>query len=321
MKSQKEIYAKFVNTCGTYIPIYSQPWWLDAVCGEEGWDVWLSVSGGTIRAAMPYHYEKRGNYNYITKAPLTQNNGIIFCYPETSSYVTRQSIRERIINEACDYIESMKIDVYEQQFHHSFDNYLPFFWRGYMAIPRYSYTIYTDDCSEEQIWNNVSSKQKSIIKKGQRNGFYSEDIDSIEFYREHEKIYKKQGLECPFSLNLWLRLYDSCVKNGSGKIVCYKDLESNIASLAFIVWDSRSVYLLMGGGIPEYQRLDTYAALLWKCICFAREIGKSFDFEGSMIKRISKAFAEYGGIPMEYYRIRKVFNKDIALMEIEREYN
>ena len=74
--TNKEKYAEFCKT--TYVPIYSKPWWLDAICKPENWDVWLYESGGNILAVMPYYMEKRGNYNYITKAPLTQNNGIIF---------------------------------------------------------------------------------------------------------------------------------------------------------------------------------------------------------------------------------------------------
>ena len=76
MKTNKELYADWCET--TYVPIFSKPWWMDAVCGEDNWDVWLCDDDGDICAAMPYFTEKRGEYKYITKAPLTQNNGIIF---------------------------------------------------------------------------------------------------------------------------------------------------------------------------------------------------------------------------------------------------
>lgn len=319
--NNKEIYEGFVKSEAVYIPVYSKPWWLDAVCGKDNWDVWLYMKGEEVIAAMPYYHEIRGEYQYITKTPVTQNNGLIFRYPDGTSYVRRQSIREEVINNACDYIESLGLDVYEQQYHYTFDNYLPFFWRGYKAIPRYTYVIDTLGRSEESIWGDISSKRRSIIKKGQRNGCYSEDIGSDEFYKEHEKIFLKQGMQCPFSKELWDRLYNASVENESGKIVCYKNSEGCITSLSFIVWDDKSVYLIMGGGIPEYQNQDTYAALIWHSICFAHDHGRSFDFEGSMIKRISKSFSEYGGIPREYYRIRKVFNKKIALAEVEKEYS
>ena len=72
----KEKYFKFCEQ--NYIPIFSKPWWMDAVCGSKNWDVWLYEKGTDILAAMPYYLEQRGKYHYITKALLTQNNGIIF---------------------------------------------------------------------------------------------------------------------------------------------------------------------------------------------------------------------------------------------------
>lgn len=318
--ANKEDYRDFVNKNLVYIPIYSKPWWLDAVCGENNWDVWLYWKDGKIMAVMPYYYEVRKNGVYITKAPLTQNNGIIYLYPKDMSNTRRQSFREHVIDKACDYIESLNVAVYEQQYHYTFDNYLPFFWRGYKAIPRYTYVIDTHGKSEEELWGYITSKQRSIIKKGKRNGTLSEEIGYDTFYSEHEKIFTKQGLKCPFSIDLWGKLYHAVDKMGAGKIVCYKNANAQITSLAFVVWDERSSYLILGGGIPEFQNMDTYAALIWDNVCLARERGLLFDFEGSMIKRISKAFAEYGGMPKEYYRIRKVFRKEIAIREVEDEY-
>ena len=53
----KTRYEEFCET--TYVPIYSKPWWMDAVCGSENWDVWLFEQGGEVAAAMPYYLEER----------------------------------------------------------------------------------------------------------------------------------------------------------------------------------------------------------------------------------------------------------------------
>lgn len=73
----------------------------------------------------------------------------------------------------------------------------------------------------------------------------------------------------------------------------------------------------MGGTIPEYSKLDAYSALTWDEIELAHKLGIKYDFEGSVIKRISKSFREYGAEPMPYFRIRKVFNPDIIREEAE----
>lgn len=71
--------------------------------------------------------------------------------------------------------------------------------------------------------------------------------------------------------------------------------------------------------MPEYQKLDTYNALIWEAIKFTSEKGLKYDFEGSVIKRISKSYREFGGEPKPYFRIRKVFNPDIIHKEAEQQ--
>ena len=310
----KEKYETFLKR--KYAPVYSQPWWMDAVCLPENWDVWLYEQNGEIWAAMPYYMERRGDYLYITKAPLTQNNGIIFSHRNNISSVGQSAFEEKVIDAACEFIESLKLGVYEQQYQYSFKNYLPFFWNGYQAVPRYTYVI-DRDINKEDAWGQLSSNYRNKVKKGQKNGIFSEEVSCEEFYREHEKVFLKQGLKCPFSHELWERLYNGCAERQQGKIFCYRDAESCIMSLLFLVWDSKSAYQLLGGNMPEFQRQDTYDALIWKAICFAKEKGLVYDFEGSMIKRISKSFREFGGTPRLYFRIRKIFHKEIAYRECE----
>lgn len=311
--TNKEIYNEFLKT--TYIPIYSKPWWLDAICGADNWDVWIYKNkNADPEAAMPYYKEQRGIYNYITKAPLTQNNGIIFKYPSGMKFVARQAMEEKIIDSACEFIESLHLDVYEQQYQTSFDNWLPFFWNHYTAITRYTY-IFKDTSDLDLIWNNMTAKQRSIIRKGQKNACFEEDLDYKLFFYEHEKIFKKQGLDSPFPFELWERLYNACRQHNSGKIVTAKNAEGQVTSLIFLIWDEKSMYHLLAGSIPEHQKLDTYSALTWEAIKLASEKGLQYDFEGSVIKRISKAIREFGAKPYPYFRIRKVFNSEIIEKE------
>ncbi len=312
--NNKRIYTEFCKT--TYLPIYSKPWWLDAICGEDNWDVWLYRSGEKILAAMPYFFEERNGYKYITKAPLTQNNGIIFTEDGSRKKVTEAKFQEKIINEACNYIASLGLDVYEQQFQHSFTNWLPFSWRGYVCMLRYTYVI-EDTSNLEQVKASFTQDCKRNISRGEKNCKIDSDIEYTKFYSLHENVFKKQGLECPFSFDLWERLYKSAKRNQAGEIYEAVDVEGNVHALLFLVWDDRYIYHLLGGSMPEYSNSQAYAALTYFGICRAHEMKKGYDFEGSMIERISKSFRRYGGDPKPYFRIRKIFNPEI----IQREAN
>lgn len=208
--------------------------------------------------------------------------------------------------------------VYEQQYHYNFDNWLPFFWNGYTAITRYTYVI-EDTSNEEAVWDKVSSSYRNLIRKGYKYAQICEGYNADEFWNLHKKVFEKQGLECPFSYALWIRLYNACVEHGCAKILYAKDNMGNILSVLFLVWDEQSVYHLLGGSIPEYQHLQTYNMLTWEGIKTASQMGLKYDFEGSVIKKISKSMRQFGGKPMSYFRIRKVFNPDIIRAEAEKQ--
>ena len=312
--TSKEKYNKFCEA--NYVPIYSQPWWMDAVCGPENWDVWLYESDVHILAAMPHYFETRGNYRYITKAPLTQNNGILFEELPDRKPVAEAKLQEKIINAACTYIKGLGVDVYEQQFVPSFQNWQPFFWNNYTNVLRYTYVI-RDTKDWVGVEENISSKCRNMIRKGQRLTSVSVWTDRDAFYTEHERIFLRQGRSCPFNQELWNRLYDACTAHKAGQMFRALDNAGNLHALLFLVWDEKSVYHLLGGGMPKFSSSQAYAALTYHGIRLAHEKGLAYDFEGSMIQRIAVAFRQFGGVPTPYYRIRKVFNPEIVRKEAE----
>lgn len=289
---------------------------MDAVCGEENWDVWLYESGGIVLAAMPYYMEHRGKYRYITKAPLTQNNGILFREDPQRKSVAEASLQEKIINAACAFIDSLELDVYEQQYPYSFQNWSPFYWKNFTNILRYTYVI-KDTSNMEKIWDCLAPTYRNEIRKGQKLTTVDTAISPNLFYAEHEKVFLKQGRPCPFNQEFWLRLYTACRSHDACQMFFAQDEGQNIHALLFLVWDERSVYHLLGGYMPEYSSSQAYPALIYHCIQFAHKKGLAYDFEGSMLRQVQKSFRQFGGVPMPYYRIRKVFNPEIVRREAE----
>lgn len=314
--NNKRRYAEFCDHA--YVPIYSKPWWMDAICGKDGWDVWLCERGGDVVAAMPYYLEEREYGLCITKAPLTQTNGILFSHAEGSKPIARLKNEERIIDEAFAHIESLGLAVYEQQFPRTFENWLPFYWHGCTAMPRYSYVV-KDTSDIDAMWAAMDSNARQKVRKGAKSAKLDTAIKVGEFYREHEKVFAKQGLTCPFEADLFCRLVGACDERGCCQLMCMRTAEGRVASVLFLVWDERSMYSILGGSIPDLMHLETYHTLIWEGMKFAHEKGLEYDFEGSVIKRISKSFREFGGTPELYFRIRKVFAPDVIRMEAEEQ--
>lgn len=308
---------KYEQWClNTYVPVFSKPFWMDAVCGKENWDVWLYENGGSVLAAMPYYLEYRDGLKYITKAKLTQNNGIIFKEDNTRKTVTQAEFEERVIEAVCDYLDSLNLDVYEQQYQTAFTNWMPFYWKNYTNILRYTYII-KDLSDMDDVWNNISSRYRNKIRKGQRETLIFQNPDADLFYNEHEKVFLSQGLKCPFSRELWKNLYNKCLKEKCGTAFWAQDREERVHAVLFLVWDEKRVYQILGGYMREFSSSQAYPALIYHGLQLAHEMGLAYDFEGSMIKPISKAFRQFGGEPVPYYRIRKVFNASIIRKEAE----
>lgn len=311
--TNKEKYKIFCEYDSVYVPVFSQPWWLDAACGFENWDVFIVEKGGEYVAALPYYLEVRNGKKAITKAKNTQNNGIIISYPEGQKYTTKLDYEEKIVNEMIDHIESLGIDQYEQQYHYRFQNWLPFYWRGYDEITRYTYVI-SNTSDLDAVMNNYTSNVRKNIKKAKRIvHLRREELSVKDFYQINRKSFERQGKDIPYSLEFVKNIYESGRENNAVRILAAEDEAGNVHSAALLVWDKESVYYLLNGTDPKYKNSQANCFLIHESICFAGAMGKRFDFEGSVIKQIERAFREYGGIRMPYFRISKLFNENNIL--------
>ena len=315
--TNKEKYAQFCEK--TYVPVFSKPWWMDAAVGKENWDVFLVEHDGTFFSAMPYYLTKRGEYRLITKAPNTQNNGILFCCPEGQKLQARLSFQEKCIERTCDFIESLVLDKYEQQFHYSFQNWLPFFWRRYKEITRYTYVLDTQKSMDEIESDYTSNLRNTIRKSSKLVSLHENDMYINEFYVVNQLSFTRQKKEIPYSLDFVKRIYEAGKANDACKILSAVDNEGHIHSVALLIWDERSVYYLLNGTNPEYKSSQANYFLIHEGIKFAKSKGLLFDFEGSVIRPIERAFREFGGEPKPYFRIYKTFNRELLRKEQEAE--
>lgn len=288
------------------IPVFSQAWWMDAVCGKNQWSVFLLGNGMDIVASIVYKIENIGNEKKIGRIPLTQTNGIWIKYSTSQGIISRQAYEERIVNAICDHIETLGLVKYEQQYHYQYNNFLPFFWRYYNQMTRYSYVI-EDTVNMEKVREGYSSKLRNKIRKAEKYLQVNEMTDVEEFYRVNKLSFSRQGIEIPYSFEYFYNIYQASIEHNAGKLLCAKDKEGNVHSVAMIVWDKMSVYYLLNGTDPQFKSYQGNDLLIDRSIEVAHNLGLKFDFEGSVIKSVNHAFREFGGTPKPYFRIYKEF--------------
>lgn len=304
MSFNKQRYKKL---CETYdIPLFSQYFWLDGVSYAGEWDVIIIEENENVLATLPYYIKDNGKEKEIRKAPLTQNNGVFFFYPQGLKYERMLAFEHKVLDKIIDEIEKLNILSYRQYFHHTFNNWLPFYWRGYSQTTRYTYII-KNTVDIEEIYRNFSGNIRNNIKKANRLVDIIEDINYKEFYDLNVKTFERQGIPIPYSFDLFEKLYKNLEKQKCVKIYSAIDNEGNTHSAALFVYDSNSVYYLLSGSEEKFRSSQSLTLLIFEGIKLAKKLGLSFDFEGSMKKNIEKLFREFGAEQVPYFDISKNF--------------
>jgi hypothetical protein len=304
--SNKQKYRDFCKTEPT-IPIFSKDWWLDAVCGEENWNISLVEKGGQIVASMPYYYiQKRYNFTLLAMPALTQTIGP-WIKPSQAKYVKQLAEQKDLMNELIANLPPF--DYFNQRFHYSITNWLPFYWKGFKQTTRYTYVLENITENKEIIWAQFAENIRTDVRKAQKRVIVRDDLSIEQFLNINEMTFKRQGLSLPFKHEFVKRLDSACLAHESRKMFFTEDAEGLIHAAIYIIWDDNSAYLLMSGGDPKLRNSGANSLLIWEAIQFASSVTKKFDFEGSMIESVERFFRAFGAVQKPYFDIQKTNSK------------
>lgn len=283
------------------IPLFIKDWWLDAVCGEQHWDVVLSEAGDTIKAAWPYRIQKKMIFTLVNMPLLTSNWGPWISYPSDQKYASRLSYEHQLIGELIDQLPAF--DYFNQRLRHSITNGLPFFWKNFSLSTRYTYVL-ENLTDKENLWNNLSSSTRSQIRKAEKNVHVVEVEDIVQLYNATEEIFRKQNKPVPYSFEFLKNLDAACQKNQCRKIFVAVDEQQRVQASLYLVWDKESAYYLSGAIDPSASG-GAFSLLMWHAIQFAGTVTTRFDFEGSMLEPVERFFRTFGPRQVPYLQVKK----------------
>lgn len=304
--TNKEKYREFCKN-EKNLPIFSKDWWLDAVCGKDSWDVAIFERGGQIWGTMPYYKNKKFGFTFLNMPKLTQTLGPYIKYPAKQKYYKRLSWEKEVMNELINQLPNF--NYFNQNFHHSITNWLPFYWKGFKQTTRYTYLI-KKDLKINDLLKEFQTDVRRRIRKAEMVGIKVVESEDIQlFYSLNKRTFERKGMFIPYTYEIVQRIYKKASINNSCKIlIAY--LDDNPIAGAFFVYDDNTVYYLMGGIDPENKDLGAMDFIMFEGIKFALTSGKNFDFEGSMIESIERYFRSFGAIQKPYFNVYK-FNSSI----------
>ncbi|AEX85653.1 FemAB family [Marinitoga piezophila KA3] len=305
MMSNKDLYKNFCEK--EPIPVFSQYWWLDAVCGENNWDVILVEKGGEIWASMPFFKKKKLFFSLLSMPPLTQKLGPYIRYPKNQGYYKKLSWEKEIMNELISKLP--KFDKFYQKWDYKYQNWLPFYWKGFKQTTLYTYVIKKGK-SIDDIYNNFHSSVKRRLKKAEKlNLKVIESDDYKSFYDINKRTFERKNQRIQHSLDLVEKIFFAAKKHNSLKLYFAVDQYDEIYAAGFFVYDKDSVYYLLGGINPEKKDSGAMNLVIYEGIKFAIENNLNFDFEGSMVEPIEKYFRSFGAVQKRYFLIFATNNK------------
>ena len=194
---------------------------------------------------------------------------------------------------------------------------LPFLWRGFKAVPGYTYTI--DLRQPAEVINGaMTTKRRNDITKARRDGLVVRQVTDLGAV--HASV--TRTLECQ-GKNVHRehlhRILDGFATDGNSfALGAYSD--DTLLATCFIVHDGRTAYYLLGAQVGATPHHGAGALALLEAIHHARQIGcEEFDFEGSVVPSIEKYFRAFGGVLRPYFSVhRGWFPVEVALKLVRR---
>lgn len=300
--NNKEIYRRMCSEQSD-IPLFLQAWWMDAVC-ENDWNVILAQDKDKIEGVLVYSLVQRAGFKLIINPQLTQNSGLWLNYPQKMSAMQKLDFEKRVCNTLIDELEKMDLAYYDQCLHHSFSNWLPFYWRNFTQTTRYTYQI-KDISDTEQCFKNFSYSKRKQIKKAEKALSIDFNLSPQNFYAHLKQNLAKKKQNVFYSEHKFLNLYSKASERSQTFIVSAKDSEGKIHAALFIVWDKMSAYNLISSIDPECKSSGASTLVVWEAIKKLSEKTQVFDFEGSMDENIENSFKQFGTEQVSYFRITK----------------
>jgi lipid II:glycine glycyltransferase (peptidoglycan interpeptide bridge formation enzyme) len=198
------------------------------------------------------------------------------------------------------------VDCLKQDFHPNLTNWLPFYWNDYQESTRYTYQLHNlQDLDKTYAAFNRNIKRN--IKKAKAAVRIVQDLSPTAFYEISEKSFARQGLKMPYSFSQFLKQDQALAKHQARQMFFAMDEQDNIHAAAYLIWDGQSSYYHLSGDNSDFRKSGATILLIWEAIQYTQQVLglNTFDFEGSMVKRIELVRRQFGAVQQPYFRIWK----------------
>ncbi len=271
------------------LPVFQQSWWLDALCGPDGWKARTLLENERGPALVwPVYTKKTGPFHYHTMPPLTQQ--LEWEYREAESYrytgffeKDKRAVMFRL--GLPDTPGNLRL----------LENW------GFVCKKGFTYRI-SRPATEAQAWQKISATARARIRKSAATLQVRPENDPNKLYPLVVKSHRRHGLGMGISSDVCRRLVQACVEKDRGGIFVAEDAGGRVHAAAWVVWDDRRLYYLLAGMDDAIEQTGAPRLLIWHTMQLAFSKGLDYDFHGGMSPEVGSVYASMGAEPSFYLR-------------------
>ncbi|MGZ5242860.1 MAG: GNAT family N-acetyltransferase [Bacteroidia bacterium] len=284
--------------------IFMQSWYINAMLGQ-----WQGIvvydKNRNLQAVMPLYIKTKYFLEYSLQPILAKYWGICLLKNTFPNYYEEYSWKKKVVEAIVEAIPQ-KLSKFHHNFHPNFDYILPFYWKKYELLTKFTYILPLKNTSEK-IEDNFSKSVLKKLKKAGKNELEikpENDVDLLlKLFEENERSNK---LILPKShYQDYINIQKACAEhNQCFMLSAFNEKNEGIASSLFLQ-DSHTTYFLSGIVSPAYRQSAAMPLLVTEALKKAAETTQNFDFLGSMMESIESFFRSFGPKPVPYMAARK----------------
>ncbi len=297
---RQDIYRRLCAE-GREAALFMQPWWLDAA---GPWDVALAYRNKQLVGAMPYAPGRKWGISTIGMPRLTHHMRIWTDKPPDISahkWLTRE---KQILWALVDALPAFGFFslVFDSD---SFDNWLPFHWKGFRQELRYTFVI--DRASPDDLDQQINRNLRRNLREAGASVTVRETDDLKGCFNLFKITHARQRVALPFTLDDLSRIDRGVREHHAGRLLGAYDRDGRLLSAAYMLWDTDRAYYFLAGDSDAGREASAGLLLCREAlrIAFEERGVKSFDFCGSMLESVTEIRRQFGAHAVPLMKIFK----------------
>ena len=303
MSGSKAPYTEFCRVA--HVPLHLQPWWLDAVCGPDNWDVAIAGSRqGIPMGALPYFKTRRLGLPVVQLPPFTAYAGPWF-HPDIQHAdlpgFKQLGLQHRVLEALIARLP--RVLFFQQCFHPAIQNWLPFYWAGFRQTTRYTYLL-PGAVDTAKLYRSFKSSLRTELRRAAEFTEAVEVEDPEPIFHLNKLSFARKGLRQPYPRSTFQQLHQALTERQQARalLACDRKTGTPHAGL-YLAFDLLQASVLLTGFDPACRHAGALHSLYWQAIQFCAAHKLSLDFEGSMQPGIEHVFRNFGGQRTPYLQV------------------